>query len=291
MTGRRFVITEVSLRDGLQELDGFVPTAEKAECVRRFSSAGLAEIEVTSFVRPDRVPQLADAAALSGLVDPVAHPGYSALVLNGKGLERALAAGYRAVALAVSASEAHSNENLGRSIHEATGAARAMVASAKAAGVRVRAGISMAFGCPVEGEVPVGRVEALVRALADEGADEISLADTVGLATPADVLERVAAAAAVTGRAPALHLHDRPGGILDNVAAAVDAGVTHFDCSLTGIGGCPFSPVAVGNLATETLVEALGPEATGLDPAAIAEAAAFFARVIARAEPISAERA
>ncbi len=283
----RIVLTEVSLRDGLQELDGFVPTADKAECVRRFAAAGLTEIEVTSFVRPDRVPQLADADALSALVEPVAHPGYSALVLNAKGLARALAAGYRAVALAISASEAHSRDNLGRSIAEAVEAAQAMIATAKEGGARVRAGISMAFGCPIEGEVPVERVESLVRALAAGGADEITLADTVGRAAPADVAERVAAAAAVTGEAPALHLHDRPGGLGDSVAIALEAGVVHFDCSLTGIGGCPFSPVAVGNLATETVVEALGAERTGLDPAAIGEAAAFLAGVVARAEPIA----
>ncbi len=290
MSEQKIIVTEVSLRDGLQELSGFVPTADKAECVRRFAAAGLSEIEVTSFVRPDRVPQLADAEQLSALVDPAAHPGYSALVLNHRGLERALAAGYRSVALAVSASEPHSLENLGRPIPEALEAARAMIAAAQRAGARVRAGISMAFGCPVEGDIPIERVRSLVRALADGGADEISLADTVGLATPGGITERVSAASTAAGAAPALHLHDRPGGILDNVAAALEAGVTHFDCSLTGIGGCPFSPVAVGNLATETLVGRLGLERTGLDPEAIAGAASFLADVVARAEPLTAAR-
>lgn len=284
----RVVITEVSLRDGLQEHAGFVPTIDKAACVERFVAAGLEEIEVTSFVRPDRVPQLADAEALSALVDPGRHPGYSALVLNERGLERALAAGYRTIALAVSASEPHSRENLGRPLDEALAGAQTTIGAAKAAGVRVRAGVSMAFGCPVEGAIPLARIEALVRALADAGADEISLADTVGCATARDVTERVTAAAAVTGTPPALHLHSRAGGVLDSVAAAVSAGVVHFDCSLTGIGGCPFSPVAVGNLATEDLVGALGAARVGLDPAAVAAAADFLAAVVARAEPLPA---
>lgn len=290
MAERRIVVTEVSLRDGLQELSSFVPTEQKAELVRRFAAAGLTEIEVTSFVRPDRVPQLADAEALCALIQPAEHPGYSALVLNRRGLDRARAAGFHRVALAISASEAHSQENLGRGVDEVVAAARDMLESARAAGMRVRAGISMAFGCPTEGAIPLSRIESLVRALADAGADDISLADTVGLATAAEVTARVEAVAAITGEAPALHLHDRPGGILDSVEAALKAGVAAFDSSLTGIGGCPFSPVAVGNLATEALLEALGPERTGLDRTAIAEAADFLRSVLADAEPIGVGR-
>lgn len=279
-------ITEVSLRDGLQDLDFVVPTELKAALVARYAKAGLSDLELTSFVRADRVPQLADAERLCELVLPESHPGYSALVPNMKGLRRAAAAGFHRVTIVLAASEGHSRANLGCDVAQALERAREVIAGGRELGIHVRAGISMAFGCSIDGEVPVRRVVELARALAECGVDEVSLADTAGLATPGEVSTRVLAVADATGVAPSVHLHDKESHGSSNLLAAVEAGVRHVDASLLGIGGCPYAPGAVGNVRTEEVVRWLGGR-SGLDANAVESAASYLGEVLALATDLA----
>lgn len=278
-------ITEVSLRDGLQDLASWVPTSDKAALARCMVAAGLTGIELTSFMRPDRVPQLADADELAAAVAPARHPGFSALVPNLRGLDRAQAAGFHAVTVLLSASDAHNQANLGSSLRDWLPRVEQLVASARERAVRVRAAISVAFGCPFEGPVPFSRVVGLARRLKDAGAGEVSLADTMGVATPEQVTRLAGEVSGALGEPPSLHLHDGRGQVLANAAAGLAAGVRHFDASLTGIGGCPFAPGAPGNLATEQLAAMLG-ERSPVAPDRIAEAAATLRGVLARAIPL-----
>lgn len=274
-------ITEVSLRDGLQELALFLPTEVKAALVREYQNAGLDEIEVTSFVRPDRVPQLADAEELARLVCPDEHPGYSALVPNLVGLRRAADCGFHKVTVVLSASESHSLSNLGCAVSVGLSRACEVLRAASELHVDVRAAISMAFICPVDGKVPLRQIISLATTLLGEGASEVSLADTSGLASPDVIRVRTKAVSDATGKVPTLHLHDRLGSGFANLLAGLDAGARSFDASLTGIGGCPFAPDPVGNVPTEGIVEALG-EKTGLNPARVAVAGRLLRAAIER---------
>lgn len=254
----RVTVYEVGPRDGLQNESRLVPTADKIAFVDALARTGLTRIEITSFVNPRWIPQLADAAEVArGVVRP---PGveFSALVPNRKGLDAALAAGMREIAVFLSASETHNKKNVNKSIADTLAAFDEVVPVARAAGASVRAYVSTVFGCPYEGEVDPQRTVDLVRALRGMGVYQVSLGDTVGVANPAQV-ERVLGL--VLAEAPAdelaLHLHDTRGTALANCVVGLGLGITTIDASVGGLGGCPYAPGASGNLATEDLVAML----------------------------------
>jgi hydroxymethylglutaryl-CoA lyase len=247
-------LVEVSPRDGLQNERAMLSTADKIALVDRALAAGLRRVEVTSFVNPARVPQMADAeAVLAGLQG---RPGLRriGLVLNRRGLERALRAGVDEVNVVVVASETFSQRNQGASIAQAVANWAEIAAIARAERVFVSAVIGAAFGCPFEGEVAAAEVTALVGRIAEHGPDEIALADTIGVASPGDVVARFSAAA---GAAPGVrlraHFHNTRNTGMANAYAALQCGVTALDASIGGIGGCPFAPAATGNIPTEDL--------------------------------------
>ena len=247
-------IVEVSPRDGLQNERRALSTPEKVELIARAQKTGVRRVEVTSFVRPDRVPQLADAAeVVAGLagIDIVA----SALALNMRGYDRAVGAGISEINTVVLATETFSQRNQGMSTADAIAGAAAMCERARSAGVRLTITIGASFGCPFEGEVSDERFADVLGRVADLGADEIALADTIGVAVPSDIERRFAL---VHDYAPAtptrVHLHDTRNTGIANAVAAVRSGVKALDASLGGIGGCPFAPNATGNIATEDLV-------------------------------------
>jgi hydroxymethylglutaryl-CoA lyase len=262
-------IWEVGPRDGLQNESGTLPTAVKVALVDRLVAAGLPVVETTSFVRPDRVPQLADAAEVVAAVAPSPGVRLPVLVPNARGLERALAAGAREVAIFGSATESFARRNLNRSVAASVAGFAPVVATATAHGLRVRAYLSMCFGDPWEGPVPLARVVAAGRDLLDLGCWQLSLGDTIGTATPGHVTALLAAFAEVGVAADrlAVHFHDTYGQALANTFAALRAGVTTVDAAVGGLGGCPYAQSATGNLATEDLVwmlHGLG-IATGVD--------------------------
>jgi hydroxymethylglutaryl-CoA lyase len=266
-------IVEVSPRDGLQAEDVVLPTADKVELVERAVAAGVRRIEVCSFVNPKRVPQMADAEAVLAALPRRDDVTYIGLVLNERGLERAVEAGMREINAVVVCTDTFGERNQGAGVDAALDAFAAVAGGAHAAGMRVSATISVAFGCPYEGEVPVDRVVDVARRAADAGADEVALADTIGVAVPTDVAERVGAVrSAVDGRAGLrAHFHNTRNTGLANAYAAVEAGVGVLDASLGGVGGCPFAPGATGNVPTEDvayLLSRMGID-TGLDLSAL----------------------
>jgi len=250
-------IVEVSPRDGLQNEKQTLSTEDKLELVARAASTGVRRIEVTSFVRPDRIPQLADAAeVVAGLPDSDAT--YSALVLNARGYERAVAAGIREVTTLVLASDTFSRRNQGMTTAEAVEAVRDIRARGRADGVTVAVTIGASFGCPFEGEVPDERFRSVAAQVADLDADEVCLADTIGVAVPSDVETRFGVLRELSPSVPMrIHLHDTRNTGVANAVAAVRSGVRALDASLGGIGGCPFAPGASGNVATEDVVYTL----------------------------------
>ncbi len=276
----RVTIVEVGPRDGLQNEAARIAAADKVAFVDRLAAAGLPVVEVTSFVRPDRVPQLADAREVWAAL--TFHPGtrYTALVPNLIGLREALAAGVREVAIFAAASEGFSQRNTNRSIAQSLAAFADVCTEAAAAGVRVRGYQSTAFGCPFDGAVDPRRVGGIARQLLDLGVYEVAFSDTIGIAHPGQVgpvLGAAVAAGVDIGRI-ALHFHDTRGQALANVMAALPHGVRTFDASAGGLGGCPFAPGATGNLATEDLVyllDGLGLE-TGVSLSGVIEASAFI---------------
>ncbi len=248
-------IYEVAPRDGLQNEAVRIPTEAKIAFIDRLSQAGLPAIEVTAFVRPDRVPQLADAEAVAAGITRRPGTRYSALVPNLTGFQRAAAAGLTEVAVLAAASETFSRRNVNQSIDEAIDACRSVADAADEAGMRVRAYLSTAFGCPFEGAVPVERVVTLAARLAELNVFEIAVSDTIGVAHPGQVRTVLAA---LLERIPAdrlaLHFHDTRGMAVANVLAALEFGIETFDASAGGLGGCPFAPGASGNVATEELI-------------------------------------
>jgi hydroxymethylglutaryl-CoA lyase len=293
-------IHEVGMRDGLQIEEQPVPTARKLDWIARLAGAGLRMIQVGSFVNPQRVPQMADTDELFRRLAATERPAnvvYSGLVLNERGLERGLACGVDYFCMGVSASDTHSRKNTGMSIAEAAGRIVAMGQAAAAAGKGVQVSVQSAFGCGYEGAVPPERVLDLVRRFLDAGLTTISLADTAGHANPAQVEALFGAVRALDGRlAMTCHFHDTYGMGLANAYAAYRAGVTSFESAFGGLGGCPFTAVAAGNVCTEDLVhlfDRMG-AGVGVDIAAVAEvtrdAATFFGRalpgVIHRTGPI-----
>lgn len=267
------LLTEVGPRDGFQFEEKTVPTALKVEIVAALVDAGIRRVQVASFVHPKKVPQMADAEALLRRLPKKAGVCYSALVLNERGLSRALACGPDEVEISMSASDVHGRKNAGMGLEEAAGRTAAMIREAKAAGLRVRGGIQCAFGCVYEGRVATERVLSLAGGLLSAGADELALADTTGMGGPRQVAALLKEAVPLAGHVPvALHLHDTRGLGLVNAAAGFDMGVRRFDTAAGGMGGCPFVPGAAGNIATEDaayLFSRLG-AATGLDLAGLA---------------------
>ncbi|MFJ8658775.1 hydroxymethylglutaryl-CoA lyase [Streptomyces sp. NPDC093795] len=287
-------IHEVGARDGLQNEKAAVPTEVKAEFVRRLAAAGLSTVEATSFVHPKWVPQLADAEDLFPLVRdlPVRLP---VLVPNERGLDRALALGAREIAVFASATESFAKANLNRTVDEALALFAPTVTRAIEAGLKVRGYLSMCFGDPWEGAVPVEQVVRVTKALADMGCDELSLGDTIGVATPGHVtrlLQELNEAGVPTSRI-AVHFHDTYGQALSNTLAALRHGVTTVDASAGGLGGCPYAKSATGNLATEDLVwmlDGLGIE-TGVDLAALTATSVWMAEQLGRPSPSRTVRA
>ncbi|MER7516010.1 hydroxymethylglutaryl-CoA lyase [Streptomyces sp. NPDC126499] len=290
----RVRIHEVGPRDGLQNEKTAVPTEVKAEFVRRLADAGLSTVETTSFVHPKWVPQLADAEELFPRVRdlPVRLP---VLVPNERGLDRALALGAREVAVFASATESFAKANLNRTVDEALAMFAPTVTRAIEAGLKVRGYLSMCFGDPWEGAVPIEQVVRVTKALADMGCDELSLGDTIGVATPGHVQALLTALneGGVPTSRIAVHFHDTYGQALANTLAALRHGVTTVDASAGGLGGCPYAKSATGNLATEDLVwmlDGLGIE-TGVDLAKLTATSAWMAEHLGRPSPSRTVRA
>jgi len=268
-------VVEVGPRDGLQNEASAVPADAKVRFVEALAEAGLPVVEVTSFVSPRAVPQLADADEVLPAVQRREGVRYPVLVPNLRGLERAVAAGADAIAVFTAASEGFARANINMTIAESLAAFAPVVEQALMAGMWTRGYVSTAFGCPYDGAVEPGAVARVASELAALGCAEVSVGDTIGVARPEQVPGVVAA---VAERVPldriALHLHDTGGRALDNVAAGLEAGVRTFDSSAAGLGGCPFAPGAPGNVATEALVRFLHREGleTGVDPDAVERA-------------------
>ncbi len=287
-------IVEVAPRDGLQNERSLLSTEDKIGLVDRALAAGLRRMEVASFVNPTRVPQMADAeAVLAGLAG---RPGLRriGLVLNRRGLDRALRAGVDEVNFVVVASETFSRRNQGAGVEAVLAAWADIAAVARAEKIGVSAAVAAAFGCPFEGEIPVARVGELVRRVAEHGPDEIALADTIGVASPADVIERFAAAAqAAPGINLRAHFHNTRNTGMANAYAALQSGVRSLDASIGGIGGCPFAPAATGNIATEDLcymLRRMG-HATSIDVASLIGTASWLEEKLGRPVPAMLGRA
>jgi hydroxymethylglutaryl-CoA lyase len=264
----RVTICEVGTRDGFQIEPDFIPTEQKVEVVNRLTEAGVPRIEVTSFVHPKAVPQLRDAEAVMATIRRRPGTRYAALVPNDKGAARAVDAGVDAIHTVLSASESHNLANVNMTIAESIEKLRAVAQIAGRAGVPMQCGISTSFGCPFEGDVPVDHLERVVARLVDLGARGIGLADTTGMANPrqvATVVERLMPR--FPGIEWTLHTHDTRAMAIPNILAAMQLGVTNFDASIGGLGGCPFAPGASGNVCTEDLVHCLHAMgvATGID--------------------------
>jgi hydroxymethylglutaryl-CoA lyase len=276
---RRVAVVEVGPRDGLQNESTVVATDDKVAFVDKLSAAGHRTIEVSAFVRPDRVPQMADASAVFAGITRRPGTRYTALVPNVNGLTRAIDSQVDEIAVFAAASESFSRRNINQTIAESLDTYRSVMQRAAERGIPVRAYVSTAFGCPFEGAVAAGAVAAVAGALFGMGAYQIAVSDTIGIAHPGDVPRVVSA---VAGTVPldriALHFHDTRGTALANVLAALDLGVTTFDASAGGLGGCPFAPGATGNLPTEDLLymlNGLGIE-TGVDLDGVLAASRFM---------------
>lgn len=280
-------IYEVGPRDGLQNESSVVPAAVKAEFIRRLAAAGLPVIETTSFVPPSWVPQLGDAAEVLELLglDGLGR-NRPVLVPNERGLDRALAAGVQAVAIFGSATETFAQKNLNRSVADSVEMFRPVVERSRSAGLWVRGYVSMCFGDPWEGDVPVTQVVDVARRLVDLGVEELSLGDTIGVATTGHVHRLLEAldTAGIGVATLAVHFHDTYGQALANTLAALADGVRVVDSSAGGLGGCPYAKSATGNLATEDLVWALHGAGvrTGVDLGALVQTSAWMAQSLGR---------
>jgi hydroxymethylglutaryl-CoA lyase len=276
------VLRDVTLRDGLQDEEP-VTTDGKVALFEALVAAGIRDLELTSFVRPDRVPAMADAEELVAATaghGPVTRWG---LVLNERGARRALASGLRHLQAVISVSEAHQRENAGQSVDQGLDGLRAIVGLARAEGAEVELTLATAFGCPYAGPVPVEDVVRVAEAAVEAGVRALGLADTIGTAVPTEVGPLVAEVAAFDVPV-GIHLHDTRGLAIANALAAIEAGVTRIDGSVGGLGGCPFAPGASGNLALEDLahaLEAMGIQ-TGIDVPALVHAARLACELVGR---------
>ncbi len=281
-------IVEVSPRDGLQNEDLVVSTDDKLRLVERAIAAGARRIEAASFVNPARVPQMADGDEVMARVPRVDGVSYIGLALNGRGVERALAAGCDEVNFVVVASDTFSRRNQGATTFESLGVFERLAGTMHDAGRRASITIAATFGCPFEGEVDVERVVTVAERAVQAGADEVALADTIGVAVPVDVHQRVAAVRQVVAGTPLrIHLHDTRHTGIANAMAAIDAGVAVLDASIGGIGGCPFAPAATGNIATEDLLYLLDRSGIGhgWDLDAVCETVPWLEKVLGKTTP------
>lgn len=256
---RQVEIVEVGPRDGLQSEPGVMPTAAKIEFIERLIDAGLRRLEVTSFVNPKKVPQMADAEQVLAGLQKRADVRYVGLVLNRKGFDRAVAAGCNEIGMAVVASDTFNRRNQGVGTDESIAAWLEIAREAHAVGVRPQVTVSAAFGCPFEGEISAQRVIDVARRVAEAEPYEVAFADTIGVGVPSQVTDLLGRAReALPGVRLRAHFHNTRNTGLANAYAAVEAGVSALDSSAGGIGGCPFAPAATGNIPTEDLVYMLG---------------------------------
>lgn len=287
-------LVEVGPRDGLQNEATLVPAEVKVELIERLADAGLPAVEATSFVSPKWVPQMADAADVMARIRRKPGVSYPVLVPNLKGLEAAIAARAEEVAVFGAATEAFSRRNINCSIDESLDRFTPVCEQALAAGLRVRGYVSVVLGCPYEGAVAPEAVAHVAKRLYAMGCYEVSLGDTTGMGTPAKTQRMIEAVAKhVPEDKLAGHYHDTFGQALANIVASMDLGVATFDCSVAGLGGCPYSPGATGNVATEDvlyLLDGLGVE-TGVDMTKLAEAGRFICEVLGRQNASRAGRA
>ena len=289
----RISVREVGPRDGLQNEDP-VPTDAKIELIDRLSGTGVARIEAVSFVRPEAIPQMADASEVWQGITRAPSVRYSALVPNLRGAIRALDSGLTELEAVVSASDTHNRANVRRGTAESLDDIAVIIDTAHQRGASCQVVVSTAWGCPYEGDVPVSRVVRVASRALDDGADSISFGDTTGMATPRRVRELVGEFRSAHPGVPLnLHFHNTRGTGLANVLTALELGVADFDASVGGLGGCPYAPGATGNIATEELVhmvEDMG-VATGIDLDAMIDAAADAERIIGRRLPSQVLRA
>lgn len=280
-------IREVGPRDGLQNEDP-VPAAAKVRLLDALSATGVGRIEAVSFVHPKAIPQMADADAVwaAAVKNPAVH--YSALVPNSRGAERALKAGFGEIEVVVSASETHNQRNVNRSTGESLDDIAALIALLHGAGATAEVIISTSFGCPFEGDIDPARVAGIVDRVVADGADRVAFGDTTGMATPRRVQDVVGL---VRDRHPdlplLLHFHNTRGAALANILTAMRMGITEFDASVGGLGGCPYAPGATGNVATEEVVHLLHDMGydTGIDLKALIGAAAMAQEIVGRELP------
>lgn len=278
-------IVEVGPRDGLQNEKEMVSTAAKIQLIDRLVSSGLKRVEASSFVNPKWIPQLADATEVLQGITWSSDVTFSALVPNIRGLERARASGLTEIALFMSASETHNLKNINKTIEDTFPILREVAREALTLGMRVRGYVSTAFGCPYEGAVPIDNSRRVTNELLDMGVFEVSLGDTIGVATPKQVREVIGEIVKdVTTERLAGHFHDTRGTGLANVSAALDVGLRTFDSSIGGLGGCPYAPGAAGNISTEDLVYMLNgmDYETGVDLERLLEAGAFIQQQLGR---------
>ncbi len=281
-------VYEVSLRDGLQNERVTVSLADKLRLIDALVASGLSRIEITSFVSPKWIPQLADGDDVARLAKAPPGVTFSALVPNARGLERARAAGMKEVAVFLSASETHNQKNVNKSIEASLRASREVAAAAKPLGIKVRGYVSTVWGCPYEGDVDPERALAIAKELHEMGVYQISLGDTIGVGTPRQTSRIVEM---MSKELPleeiALHMHDTRGTALANILVGLEMGIRTFDASVGGMGGCPYAPGAAGNVATEDLVymlSGMGIE-TGVDLPRLIEAGRAAGSIVGRTLP------
>ncbi|MDI6099048.1 hydroxymethylglutaryl-CoA lyase [Actinoplanes sp. NEAU-A12] len=271
-------IREVAPRDGLQNEDP-IPAAAKVELLDALSRTGVRRIEAVSFVHPKAIPQMADADEVWAKAWHNPDVRYSALIPNTRGAHRALAAGFREIEVVVSASDTHNRRNLNRSTEDSLDDIAQLIPLVHEAGATLEVIVATSFGCPFEGDIDPDRVAGIVARVRADGADRIAFGDTTGMATPRRVRDLLSAV-----RPDLLHFHDTRGTGLANILTALDLGITEFDASAGGLGGCPYAPGASGNVATEEVVHMLHDMGidTGIDLDSLLEAAALAERLVGR---------
>lgn len=288
-------VCEVSPRDGLQNDPAYLSTEEKVQLITRAVAAGAKRIEAVSFVNPKRVPAMADAAKVMAAVPREPAVRYSGLVMNGRGLDRAIECGVDEVNVVVISTDTFCLRNQNATTDQAIDTAGALVARARSAGLGATVTIGAAFGCPFEGEVSSGRLRSVISRVMAAEPSELALADTIGVAVPAEVTERLAAVREIAGDEQPLraHFHDTRNTGVANALAALGTGVTSLDASIGGVGGCPFAPAATGNVATEDLVYAVHRSGvdTGLDLAGLVTTAGWLSGALGHDVPSALLRA
>ncbi|MED4071111.1 hydroxymethylglutaryl-CoA lyase [Priestia endophytica] len=254
----KVVICEVAPRDGFQAEETWIPTERKIHIIRELAKTGIQSIEITSFVHPKAIPQLKDAEQVVKSVQDLTNIKFRALVPNVKGAQRAIDAGITKLKLMLSATDSHSLSNANCSVEEAQLGFAPIIELAAKSGVKVGGSISVAFGCPYEGKVPLERIATIVERYTEMGVNEVSLADTTGMANPKQIYTTLGVLKRSFPQMTfSMHLHNTRGLAFSNVLAALQQGIIHFDSSIIGLGGCPYAPGASGNIATEDLAHGL----------------------------------